>query len=93
MTPEAQCAFLDEVFCRGDEYCQYKLTTACYPLGEKFCGKDLILGSTKSDAVLDDVAQWVEKHTHRCQSLRIAVITKYALLDFLKELRQQEKGA
>lgn len=40
--------------------------------------------------VLEDVAQWVEKHTHRCQSLRIAVITKYALLDFLKELRQQQ---
>jgi len=62
--------------------------------------KPIHTGAGCGDAVLDDIAQWIEKHTHRCQSLRIAVVTKYALLDFIKELRdaktsgkfEQEKG-
>jgi hypothetical protein len=48
MTQSHKCAFLDGDECRADDHCQYKLTTACYPLGPKFCGKDQILGVGKS---------------------------------------------
>lgn len=42
-------------------------------------------------AELDDIAQWIEKHTRRCRSLRMAVVMKYELLDFLKELRGEQR--
>ena len=39
-----KCAYLKEDDqCVGDEHCQFKLTTACYPLGPHFCGKDQII--------------------------------------------------
>jgi hypothetical protein len=43
MTQSHKCAFLNGDLCQSEEHCQYKLTTACYPLGEYFCGKDQIL--------------------------------------------------
>jgi hypothetical protein len=44
MTQSHKCAYLhDYDRCTGEEWCQYKLTTAYYPLGEIFCGKDQIL--------------------------------------------------
>jgi len=48
MTQSHKCAFLHEAdVCGGDEWCQYKLTTACYPLGPIFCGKDQIVAFDK----------------------------------------------
>lgn len=40
-----KCAYLDSPGdrCRSDEYCQYKLTTACSPLEPQICGKNQAL--------------------------------------------------
>ena len=44
ITQSHLCAFLYAYNqCSCDEHCQYKLTTACYPIGPHFCGKDQIL--------------------------------------------------
>jgi len=46
MAQSHNCAYLDgedRELCRADACCQYKLTTACYPLGPQICGKDQLL--------------------------------------------------
>jgi radical SAM protein with 4Fe4S-binding SPASM domain len=40
------------------------------------------------ERVLDDVAQWVQKHTHICRPLGIHVVSKSPLTEFIQSLRQ-----
>ena len=45
-----KCAYLDGPgdWCRLDGCCQYKLTTACSPMGPQICGKDQALAIIKA---------------------------------------------
>ena len=41
---------------------------------------------------MDDIAQYVQKHTHCCSHIPLWVVSKEPLMKFIAELRQQEQS-
>jgi len=61
----------------------------CDQSASESCKRNTIeqIRAEEREKVLDDIAQYCQKHTHHCLRMPLAVVTKEPLLEFMESLR------